>query len=830
MKSFSLLFSHYTKRHTLLAATLPLALFAPLAQAVSVDHTEFEATLQVPFRAAQPANEARSFTLNFDFPGAAQAQAVAWRVQLLDPHGKVVQSWSGIDALRNKALIKTVSWAGRRNGSTLVDGMYQVQMDAVSLPSTSTLLASTPELTVPALLGKPGADVTKQVWPMLIGKLPTPALPRFNALPTAGTATAAKANARNPQALVKAAATLPYTVYYGNLHSQTNHSDGGGDVNTCTHAQGAQTGAYGPADAYAYAKGKGLDFLMTSEHNHLADGNTSGVNAAADPAVAKARYQSGLTAASGFNSKNAGFLAMYGMEWGVISNGGHLNIFGSKELFTWEYNGTNQLIGDTFTAQRDYGALYSTMKAKNLIGQFNHPTSSGQFLIGTKALGYTADGDSVMALCEVANASAFSNTTNESDTNIDTFESACNKILENGYHVAFSSNQDNHCANWGASATNRTGVLIPTGTAFSEASFTEALRARRVFATMDKTSQLIFTANGHVMGERFNNTGPLTLSANFASSSGRTVASVALIEGVPGSSGSTALLADTATATITPTTGVHYYYAKVTQDDGKILWSAPIWVTQGSGGPVDSQAPGVSASVSGSSNTITLAANANDNVGVTKVEFYIDNVLKGSTTITPYTLAVNSTLLANGTHTLQTKAYDAANNVGVSPVINFTVSNGMGDLIVNGGFENKTTGWTAAPGIITTKAGQTPRTGTYKAWMNGYGTTHTDTLAQSVTLPAGISSAQLSIWLKIDSEETVTTVVKDTLTLRLKSGSKVLATLGTWSNLDKGSSFKNLNFDLTAYKGQTVQLEFEGIENSARQTSFVIDDVSLIAK
>ena len=822
-----------------LSRTLPLALLtliAPLAQAVSPDHTEFEATLQVPFRAQQAGNEARSFTLNFDYPGAAQAQAVAWRVQLKNPKGKVVQSWYGIDALRNKALNKTVTWAGRRSGMQLADGLYQVELEAVALLANPTLLAATPELTVPTLLTKPGAELIKQSWPTQIGNVAQAAMPRFASLPT-GTASNAVANkngsgngSRLTQAMVKASSSLPYTVYYGNLHSQTNHSDGGGDVNGCSHAMAPQSGTYGPADAYAYAKSKGLDFLMTSEHNHLFDGNASNTNAAAVPATAKALYQSGLTASATFNAKNAGFLALYGMEWGVISNGGHMNIFGSKELFAWEYNSSNQLIGDVLTPKTDYAAMYTLMKSRNLIGQFNHPTSSGQFLIGTKALGYTADGDSVMALCEVANASAFSNTTNESDTNIDSFEAACNKILENGYHVAFSSNQDNHCANWGTSSTNRTGVLIPSGTQISDTSFQEAIRARRVFATMDKNSQLILTANGHLMGERFNNTGALTLTANFASSTGRTVASVQLIEGVPGSSGSTALLAETATATITPTTGAHYYYAKVTQDDGKILWSAPVWVTQGAGGPVDTQAPGVAGSVTGSSNTISLAANANDNVGVTKVEFYIDTVLKGSTTITPYTLAVNSTTLANGSHSLVVKAYDAAGNVGTSPAVAFNINNGIGDLIVNGGFENKTTGWTAAAGIITTKAGQSAHSGTYKAWMNGYGAVHTDTLAQSVTLPAALTSAQLSFWLSIDTEETVTTVIKDTLTLKLKdSTGKVLATLGGWSNLDKGA-FKNLSFDLTSYKGKTVQLVFEGIENGTKQTSFVIDDVSLIAK
>jgi hypothetical protein len=146
--------------------------------------------------------------------------------------------------------------------------------------------------------------------------------------------------------------------------------------------------------------------------------------------------------------------------------------------------------------------------------------------------------------------------------------------------VAFSSNQDNHCANWGASYTNRTGILVPAGTPLTADSFVEALKARRVFATMDKGSQLVLTANGHLMGERFANAGVLTLEVNFASSTGKKVASVALMEGVPGRNGKVTQLSAASRTTVTPEPGEHFYYAKVTQADGNVLWSAPVWVTQ----------------------------------------------------------------------------------------------------------------------------------------------------------------------------------------------------------------------------------------------------------
>ena len=79
----------------------------------------------------------------------------------------------------------------------------------------------------------------------------------------------------------------------------------------------------------------------------------------------------------------------------------------------------------------------------------------------------------------------------------------------------------------------------------------------------------------------------------------------------------------------------------------------------------DTVAPTVTASVSGTSGTITFSANASDNVGVTKVEFWLDGVLRDIVTSAPYTLAVPSTQLTNGSHSLVAKAYDAAGTEGV---------------------------------------------------------------------------------------------------------------------------------------------------------------------
>jgi hypothetical protein len=567
----------------------PASSGATAAPAVSTgdkdpDHHEFEATLAAPFTSAT-ATGARTFTMRFSYPGASEPHTIAWQLELLDGASRVVQQWQGEAPYRGSAVAVDVAWAGRTgSAATLADGTYHLRLTATAADAVAAAQATgnSSERVQKMLTSASGHGRTEQGWDILLGSPPKPAMPAFAPLRVAGLEgpgnrgdTAQSAGAPN---------SLPYTVYYANLHSQTNDSDGGGAVSTCSSSQPAQSGAFGPGAAFAYAKAAGLDALMTSEHNHYFDGS-SGTKTSASAAAARSRYRAGLTAASDFNAANPNFLALYGMEWGVINNGGHLNIFNSSELFGWEYSSNNDLFGDRFTAKGDYAALYAAMRQRGLTGQFNHPDASGQFAINGTDLAYNADGDEVMVLAEILNTSAFSANTTETESSRSTYEGAYKKLLERGFHVAPASNQDNHCANWGKSYTNRTGVLIPNGTALSMASLVEALKARRVFATMDKTSQLVLTANGRLMGERFANSGPLALSVGYASSSaGRSAATVEIFEGVPGRNGTVTRLANAASANITPSNGEHFYYAKVTQDDGKVLWSAPVWVSQGAVG------------------------------------------------------------------------------------------------------------------------------------------------------------------------------------------------------------------------------------------------------
>jgi len=133
-----------------------------------------------------------------------------------------------------------------------------------------------------------------------------------------------------------------------------------------------------------------------------------------------------------------------------------------------------------------------------------------------------------------------------------------------------------------------------------------------------------------------------------------------------------------------------------------------------------------------------------------------------------------------------------------------------------------TSPWSATAGVIGAFAGQTAHSGTRFAWLDGYGTTHTDTLSQSVTLPAGCTNYSLTFWLHIVTSETTTTTQFDKLTVKLGS-----TTLATFSNLNHATGYQQRSFNVSAFAGQTVTLLFTGTEDVSLQTSFVIDDTAL---
>lgn len=240
-----------------------------------------------------------------------------------------------------------------------------------------------------------------------------------------------------------------------------------------------------------------------------------------------------------------------------------------------------------------------------------------------------------------------------------------------------------------------------------------------------------------------------------------------------------------------------------------------------SAGSVDPGASATStistATTSGSAQTVALSASGAP-AGVT-VSFSPASVTSGSSST--MTVATTSGAAA-GTYTLTVTGTGAVTH---TTAYTLTVKGAGGctaqQLMANGGFENGTTPWTGDTGAIGAHAGQSAHGGSRFAWLGGYGRSATESLSQSVTVPAGCSKATLTYWLHIDTDES-DRVVYDTF--KVKVGSTTLTTL---SNTDASSGYTQRTVDLTPYIGQRITVTFAAAEDSSLQTSFVIDDAAL---
>ena len=190
------------------------------------------------------------------------------------------------------------------------------------------------------------------------------------------------------------------------------------------------------------------------------------------------------------------------------------------------------------------------------------------------------------------------------------------------------------------------------------------------------------------------------------------------------------------------------------------------------------------------------------------------------------------TYASAGTYSVSETVYDSVNNRSSTKTVSITVTaSTSSQLIVNGGFETGSAApWALTAGVLCSNSGcpgETAHSGSWFAWLDGYGFTHTDTATQTVSIPAGKTTATLAFYLHIDTQEVGSTAY-DTLRVQvLNSSGTVLATLATYSNVNAASGYSLHSLNMNAYIGQTVQIRFYGHEDSSLATSFVIDDVTL---
>lgn len=150
-----------------------------------------------------------------------------------------------------------------------------------------------------------------------------------------------------------------------------------------------------------------------------------------------------------------------------------------------------------------------------------------------------------------------------------------------------------------------------------------------------------------------------------------------------------------------------------------------------------------------------------------------------------------------------------------------------GNLLKNPGFEDGSTGWTANRSD-TFETGSAARTGNGLAGLNGWGNSNTYTLDQKVTIPSSASSAELKFHLRVLTDETTSSYAYDKISVQVIDGYGTY-NMGSWSNLDAGTSYQERTVNLNDFRGKTVTLRFKGVEDSAKATAFRIDDASVSA-
>lgn len=442
---------------------------------------------------------------------------------------------------------------------------------------------------------------------------------------------------------------FPYQFFFGTTHAHTNWSDGGMPTSDCQSGRYGYAGGAQPADAFNYAKTSGsIDFLAVVEHNHLMQDACTTCTAE----QIKSRYVSGFTAAQTATVAGS-FVGLWGMEWGVISGGGHVNIYNQAQLMSWA--------GEPFHVQTDksnYPMLYTAMKNNQgtlgSYGTFNHPNSS-DFGSWTRP----ADGDTVMRGISMVSGPAFSTSTSFTPGG-SVYTARYNQALSYGWKIAPEAHQDNHCWNYGNSTPNRTVAVIPNGTTFNQASLVGAYGARHFYAQQDRDAQLIYrTADGaQIMGNTFTSGASVPVYVKVSDPAGEGVQKIEIWGGRAGTVASpgaaaTVVASNLSSSTLNATLALGtagetwYYYVVAVQADGNNLWSAPMWITWGTGGCTLPGTPSLTAPASGATGVATSPTLSWSAVsGATSYDVYLStssspaflkNVTTTSTSVGPLT-------------------------------------------------------------------------------------------------------------------------------------------------------------------------------------------------
>lgn len=334
-----------------------------------------------------------------------------------------------------------------------------------------------------------------------------------------------------------------YNIYFGQLHSHTNYSDGAGSCD----------------EAFAHADDvENLDFLAVTDHSNSFDNADSA--SILDGSMSQ-EWVEGHQLAQKYTTDD--FVGLYGFEM-TWSNGlGHINTFNTDG-----FQSRTQSEYKTYaTALQNY---YATLKQDtSSISQFNHPgTTFGDF---SDFAHFDNEIDQLITLIEVGNGEGAIG----SSGYFPSYE-YYTRALDKGWHVAPSNNQDNHKGRWGDSNTARSVVLADS---LTQEGIYDAMRNYRVYATEDNDLNIYYTLNDQVMGSRMDvaQGDPLTISVQLSDATDASIGKVEVIVNGGLSAASQTVASNQDTVTFNLDNSYSYYYIKVTQADGDIAVTAPVW-------------------------------------------------------------------------------------------------------------------------------------------------------------------------------------------------------------------------------------------------------------
>ena len=332
---------------------------------------------------------------------------------------------------------------------------------------------------------------------------------------------------------------LDWNLYFGQLHAHTDISNGAGSVE----------------EAFQYASQvDGLDFLAVTDHSDSFDNADMGA-IDADGADISADWAAGKQAAASVT--NGDFVGLFGFEmtWPEDKQLGHISTFNTPG---WQTRDQADFENVPTALENYYKALASVPGS---VSQFNHPdTVHGDF---ERFDHYSPQYDAAVSLLEVAGEDGV--------VDCEYYDLA----LDKGWHVAPTNNQNNHNGQWGDASDARTVVLAKS---LTEEALYAAMKDRRVYATQDSDLAIYYELNGTVMGGIIPKSEEAEITVFLSDPTDEAIGNVEVV-----TDGGAVLVSEyvetpSQVLELSASCGHSYYYLRITQPDGDVAVTAPVWM------------------------------------------------------------------------------------------------------------------------------------------------------------------------------------------------------------------------------------------------------------